>query len=674
MSRNASAALLLYRLLLLLSLCCLWQPRIATAQVADETTVELFLLGSAPTSFAEAQAAWRAGEGKPVANDYAAGFGPPLWFAARLSYPPDDDAHILWLRVGPYHLNRIDVFDPGGVTGVQTAGSMVRRSEGVRGERLPVFAVAYPADTASTVVFLRVETRTTRNVFIDAGSEFELSGDRPINGQAAFFWGGLVVTLLWVLLYALWLRFQFYFLYSAYLICIAVGTMTLVGMLSDWLPVGSFNYVLSSTLTLWFLLTVETLGLAAPQRYYSVAFNRYRYASLAVGVLGLSLAAFGRYDLVSPLIQSAFPPFLLTGALLMLAPQLRDQLPARLCAIAFSIEFVLTIAQRFWNLGALPEFPFLRDSYLYNTYVHMMVMNVAVIARMHGLQRERQDAQRLLIDHLQIAERKLETRVTQRTAELRSEIEQREAAEQNLRQANLNVINALAAERRATGALHDLFLMVTHDFRTPLAVLHHHLDGRADTPPAARQAIDDLEHLVDHTLRSVPGDSAVGSAPLCRVDLVDVATRAVARVREGAHRHRFEVYHAAPQMWVRGNRDMLDMMACNLLHNAIVHTPPDTNITVLVRAEGNQSALVVQDDGPGVPEDQLDAIFEKRVRCANTKATGSGLGLYLVARVAEFLAGRVRAEIVRPHGLRLVITLPTADPKPAVAVAPVPAT
>lgn len=657
-------------MLLLLCLCCLAQHRIACAQVADETTVELYLLGSSPTSFDEAQFAWKVGQVRRVANDFAAGFGPPLWFAARIVHPPDDDAHILWLRVGPYHLNRIEVYDPGGVTGVQMAGSMVARSEGVRGQRLPIFPVAYPADASSTVVFLRVDTRTTRNVFVEAGSEFELTGDRPINGQAAFFWGGLIVTLLWVLLYALWLRLHFYFLYSAYLICIAVGTMTLVGMLSEWLPVGSFNYVLSSTLTLWFMFTVETLGLAAPDRFYARAFQRYRYASMAVGVLGLSFAAFGRYDLVSPLVQSAFPPFLLAGALLMLAPRLRDELPARLCAIAFGVEFALALAQRLWNMGALPEFQFLRDSYLYNTYVHIVVMNVAVIARMHNLQRERQEAQRLLIDHLQIAERKLESSVVQRTAELRSEIAQREATQKRLRQANLNVINALAAERRSAAALHDVFLLVTHDFRTPLAVLDHHLGNRVDMPDAARQAVRDLERLVDHTLRTMPEQSAAGSAPISRVDLVDVATRAVTRVQAGAGQHRFEFYHATPHMWVMGNVDMLDMMVCNLLHNAVVHTPPGTTVTVLVRAEGSLTALVVQDDGPGVAVDQLGTLFDKRWRGANTTAPGSGLGLYLVARIASFLAGHVRAEPVMPQGLRFVITIPAADSAPPQSAAP----
>jgi signal transduction histidine kinase len=94
----------------------------------------------------------------------------------------------------------------------------------------------------------------------------------------------------------------------------------------------------------------------------------------------------------------------------------------------------------------------------------------------------------------------------------------------------------------------------------------------------------------------------------------------------------------------------VERMLENLLSNAARHTPPDSHIWVSVTSEDGGAMLVVEDDGPGVPDDMKEAIFEAFQRGRDAaELPGTGIGLSLVARFAELHGGRVWVED-RPGG------------------------
>jgi len=94
----------------------------------------------------------------------------------------------------------------------------------------------------------------------------------------------------------------------------------------------------------------------------------------------------------------------------------------------------------------------------------------------------------------------------------------------------------------------------------------------------------------------------------------------------------------------------VERMLENLLSNAARHTPPDSHIWVRVTSEDGGAMLVVEDDGPGVPDDMKEAIFEAFQRGRDAaELPGTGIGLSLVARFAELHGGRVWVED-RPGG------------------------
>jgi two-component system, OmpR family, sensor kinase len=101
-------------------------------------------------------------------------------------------------------------------------------------------------------------------------------------------------------------------------------------------------------------------------------------------------------------------------------------------------------------------------------------------------------------------------------------------------------------------------------------------------------------------------------------------------------------------------------MTLNLVENAIRHTPKGTHIRATVARDNGEVVLAVQDDGPGVPPELREQIFERFVRGAGDRGSSSGLGLSIVRAVAESHGGRVVLEDV-DQGARFVVRLPGAD-------------
>jgi signal transduction histidine kinase len=99
---------------------------------------------------------------------------------------------------------------------------------------------------------------------------------------------------------------------------------------------------------------------------------------------------------------------------------------------------------------------------------------------------------------------------------------------------------------------------------------------------------------------------------------------------------------------VNADAAKVERMVENLLANAARHTPPDATIWVRVEEATGGVVMIVEDDGPGVPDDQKEMIFEA-FRRGRTTAEGSGIGLSLVARFAELHGGRAWVED-RPSG------------------------
>jgi signal transduction histidine kinase len=210
----------------------------------------------------------------------------------------------------------------------------------------------------------------------------------------------------------------------------------------------------------------------------------------------------------------------------------------------------------------------------------------------------------------------------------------------------------------------------SHELRTPLAVMRAEVEVALDDPDADQAA---LRGSLLATLRTLEGTSALVDrllhlsradtlASIEVHDLAGSATQAIegARVVTG---HEPETHADLHEASVRGDAVLLDRMAGNLVENAVRHNRPDGAVWVSTGIEDGSSILTVENDGPMVAADEIDALFDRFGRRRETQAAGtvgSGLGLAIVAAVVRTHGGTVVAAPRTTGGLRVEVRLPHA--------------
>ncbi|RXQ99712.1 sensor histidine kinase [Pseudoxanthomonas composti] len=210
-----------------------------------------------------------------------------------------------------------------------------------------------------------------------------------------------------------------------------------------------------------------------------------------------------------------------------------------------------------------------------------------------------------------------------------------------------------------------------HELRTPLAALltQTHVALRAGTQADARQALEHLSHGIERTTRLAQQllDSARVDASLRRgedatVELADVVMMVVREFEGQAGRRQQSVAIQSDSAQVRGDLDDLGVLVRNLLDNAVRYAGQGGRIRVCCGPDesGQSTLLRVCDDGPGVPEDERERIFERFFRGSNGNGErGSGIGLSLVARIARSHGARIEAHTgLDGRGLGISVRFP----------------
>jgi two-component system sensor histidine kinase KdpD len=103
---------------------------------------------------------------------------------------------------------------------------------------------------------------------------------------------------------------------------------------------------------------------------------------------------------------------------------------------------------------------------------------------------------------------------------------------------------------------------------------------------------------------------------------------------------------------------LMEHMLSNLVFNSVTYTPPGTQIRIKANADHGRLRMSVEDHGPGVPEADLERIFEKFYRAPGTPTGGTGLGLAIAKNIVELHGGSILAENISPKGLRISFDLP----------------
>ncbi len=192
-----------------------------------------------------------------------------------------------------------------------------------------------------------------------------------------------------------------------------------------------------------------------------------------------------------------------------------------------------------------------------------------------------------------------------------------------------------------------------HELRTPLAALRARLESRFSARELGDVAleIEQLARLVEQLLCLARLDSQeqFQSAPF---DAHAVALEVARELAPAALEKEHYVTAATPEAAVpaHGNATLTRLVFRNLIENAIQYTPPGASITL----SAGGSAVVVADDGPGIPPQQAASLFERFRRGPNATGFGAGLGLAIASRIMERQGGRLYLEANGAGGARFV--------------------
>lgn len=228
--------------------------------------------------------------------------------------------------------------------------------------------------------------------------------------------------------------------------------------------------------------------------------------------------------------------------------------------------------------------------------------------------------------------------------------------------------NAMAGQlQRRINDQKRLLSDVSHELRSPLARMKIALALAQERPGQSAtqlQRIDRetqrLEELIGQLLTAQAADRPLDE----HIDLVGLLRElcADADFEARAADRRVTLEHVPEQALVSTSGDLLHKTFENLLRNAVHYSPEGGRVQVALAQRGEYFEVSVSDDGPGIPEEELERVFDAfyRVDTARSRGTGGhGLGLSIARRAVEQHGGRIRAENRHP-GLCVTVLLPVS--------------
>ncbi|WP_044539056.1 ATP-binding protein [Bradyrhizobium sp. LTSP885] len=217
-----------------------------------------------------------------------------------------------------------------------------------------------------------------------------------------------------------------------------------------------------------------------------------------------------------------------------------------------------------------------------------------------------------------------------------------------------------------------------HELRTPITALSLQAEnlGSVDLPEEARgrvaalkQGMQRTKHLLEQLLALARYEAAPaerGEMPLIALD--SAVKQVVADLLPQALDRGIDLgFQLVEPHMVRGEPVMLATMVRNLLDNALRLTPRAGRIDIGIYRQDEAAILQIEDTGPGIASPDLERIFEPFFRGSSPEGDGSGLGLSIVKRVVEGLAGEIALENITGSdrsGLRVTVRLPLAADRP----------
>ena len=225
------------------------------------------------------------------------------------------------------------------------------------------------------------------------------------------------------------------------------------------------------------------------------------------------------------------------------------------------------------------------------------------------------------------------------------------------------ISNSMENERRFTAN-------AAHELRTPVAAIKAQAqvargtDNDQDRTHAIDAAItgcDRATHLIEQLLTLARVES-IQTDTLSPCALRQLAAISIAEIAPKALHQNISIeLSESPEIEIQALPALLSVLLRNLIDNAVQHTPSGTTVRVEISETQGSPSIIVSDNGPGLPTEELDKISQRFYRPLGTTASGSGLGLSIVRRIAELHDATLRfSRNATNSGLRVTVSFPHA--------------
>jgi signal transduction histidine kinase len=267
-----------------------------------------------------------------------------------------------------------------------------------------------------------------------------------------------------------------------------------------------------------------------------------------------------------------------------------------------------------------------------------------------------------LLEELDAHRHHLEKLVRERTVQLADKAEELETA--------------LAAEKALNKLQRDFVSMVSHEFRTPLAIIdgtaqrigrrlpNASLEDAASWLGKIRNAVTRMTRLIESTLAASRMDAGEVEINPVDCDLSVILTGCCERQKELSPHHDIKLSIDPRPMMLRADPGALEQVFTNLLSNAVKYAPDRPEIQVRAWREENQLLIEVQDHGLGMDEVDLAKLFKRFFRAkTSTGIMGTGIGLNLIKMLIERHGGAITVTSELDQGSTFGVRLPVNGPQ-----------
>ncbi len=576
----------------------------------------------------QARAARAAGQFRPLPGNLGLGYIPDaVWLHLSVERTAGQSSAD-WLEIMPPYLDDVQLFHirPDGTIDTRRGGDRLPQSAKEEDYRGTLFKLEW--QPGAHEIYLRLQTTSTMAAIVKLWQPDRFERHLRLGYFAYGLYFSLILT---VLLFNTvnWLvsRRWIFLVYVGYLFLNALQWLGINGFVAEFIfPAQPLlaNLTLGMSLSLAAAMAFGFFIMVLELKQHHPALYRISLVGMVLCIVTALATPLGYYGI--------FAPWMLGFGVLALCgvpwPALRlwrtGDLWARLLATAYLIYGVLIGINILGVLAVLPFGETINLAGMTSNIAHILLLHFAILLHYR----------RIEADHAEALEK-----------------------------------SALAIRQAALEKTHredqdKLLAMITHEIRTPIAVIDaatQSLEVLDETPSADREeryerirrSVDRLSVLLDLTVAQTRSD--VGNWPLTQGTFDPAAlTDEVVGLLGSPVAQRVAVTAVEPLPKPIGDDRMLRFALLNLLDNAGKYSPPDTPVRVRIEAVNGGVAWRVEDDGPGIPPGMEEKIFEKYVRAGETAEKGGkaglGLGLYLARHIVKRHGGKLTVETGRQRG------------------------